>query len=142
MLIKLFKNFKEVRAFKPPFQADAIYGGALLGVRSGEVCPAGLHLPQPFKQQFAAASVCALLGGPNVAAHLMSFYYRLVAKVHSALRAHRPRPNKPPSQVTFFYDWSDCRLVRRIDVQPREVRWSDTGDMVALVTDDSLFLLR
>jgi hypothetical protein len=37
MSIKLFKNFKEVRAFKPPFQADAIYGGALLGVRSGEV---------------------------------------------------------------------------------------------------------
>ena len=35
--IKLFKNFKETRVFRPPFQADAIYGGVLLGVRSGEV---------------------------------------------------------------------------------------------------------
>ena len=35
--MKLFKNFKETRAFKPPFSADQIYGGALLGVRSGEV---------------------------------------------------------------------------------------------------------
>ena len=35
--VKLFKNFKETRAFKPPFSADQIYGGALLGVRSGEV---------------------------------------------------------------------------------------------------------
>ena len=35
--VKLFKNFKETHAFKPPFSADAIYGGALLGVRSGEV---------------------------------------------------------------------------------------------------------
>merc|ERR1719424_2601634 len=35
--VKLFKNFKETRAYKPPFSADQIYGGALLGVRSGEV---------------------------------------------------------------------------------------------------------
>lgn len=44
--------------------------------------------------------------------------------------------------MTFFFDWAECRLVRRVDVQPREVKWSDTGDMVALVCDDSLFLLR
>ena len=55
LTIKLFKNFKETRVFRPPFQADAIYGGVLLGVRSGE--------------------------------------------------------------VTFFFDWAECRLVRRIDVR-------------------------
>ena len=80
VLIKLFKNFKETRTFKPPFQADAIYGGALLGVRSGE--------------------------------------------------------------VTFFFDWVECRLVRRIDVQPKEVKWSESGELVVLVCEDSLFLLR
>lgn len=32
--IKLFKNFKEKKAFKPEFGADGIFGGHLLGVRS------------------------------------------------------------------------------------------------------------
>lgn len=32
--IKLFKNFKEKKSFKPEFGADGIYGGSLLGVRS------------------------------------------------------------------------------------------------------------
>jgi len=78
--IKLFKNFKETRTFKPPFAADALLGGALLCVRAGEVC--------------------------------------------------------------FFFDWVECRLVRRIDVQPKEIKWSDNGDLVVLVCDESFFVLR
>ena len=35
--IKLFKNFKETKTFKPPFAADALLGGALLCVQAGEV---------------------------------------------------------------------------------------------------------
>ena len=31
--IKLFKNFKEVRSFRPAFSAEGIFGGSLLGVR-------------------------------------------------------------------------------------------------------------
>ena len=57
--IKLFKNFKETRTFKPPFAADVLLGGALMCIRAGEVC--------------------------------------------------------------FFFDWAECRLIRRIDVQPKEV---------------------
>ena len=37
MCIKLFKNFKETRSFKPPFAADALLGGSLMCVRAGEV---------------------------------------------------------------------------------------------------------
>ena len=32
--VKIFKNFKEKKAFKPEFGADGIFGGNLLGVRS------------------------------------------------------------------------------------------------------------
>ena len=32
--VKLFKNFKEKKTFKPDFGAETIYGGALLGVKS------------------------------------------------------------------------------------------------------------
>lgn len=33
--IKIFKNFKEKKSFKPEFGAEGIYGGHLLGVTSG-----------------------------------------------------------------------------------------------------------
>ena len=80
MCIKLFKNFKETRTFKPPFAADALLGGALMCIRAGEVC--------------------------------------------------------------FFFDWAECRLVRRIDVQPKEVKWSDSGDSCVVVCEESFFVLR
>ena len=32
--IKIFKNFKEKKSFKPEFGCEGIYGGTLLGVRS------------------------------------------------------------------------------------------------------------
>jgi len=32
--------------------------------------------------------------------------------------------------------------VRRIDVQAKEVRWSDSGDLIWIVCEDSLFMLR
>ena len=80
MCIKLFKNFKETRTFKPPFAADALLGSALMCIRAGEVC--------------------------------------------------------------FFFDWAECRLVRRIDVQPKEVKWSDSGDLCVVVCEESFFVLR
>ena len=78
--IKLFKNFKETRTFKPPFAADALLGGALMCIRAGEVC--------------------------------------------------------------FFFDWAECRLVRRIDVTPKDIKWSESGDLVVIVCDESFFVLR
>lgn len=34
--IKVFKNFKEHKSFRPSFAAEGIFGGALLGVRSND----------------------------------------------------------------------------------------------------------
>ena len=31
--IKLFKNFKQIRSFRPNFSAEGIFGGTLIGVR-------------------------------------------------------------------------------------------------------------
>lgn len=33
--MKIFKNFKEKKSFKPEFGAEGIFGGHLLGVTSG-----------------------------------------------------------------------------------------------------------
>ena len=41
-----------------------------------------------------------------------------------------------------FYDWENLDLVRRIEIQPRHVFWSDNGELVCLATDDSYFILR
>lgn len=78
--VKVFKNFKEKKSFKPEFGAEGIFGGFLLGVRS----VSGLA----------------------------------------------------------FYDWENLELVRRIEIQPRHVYWSDSGELVAIATEDSYFVLR
>uniref|UniRef100_A0A8C0UAP2 Beta'-coat protein n=1 Tax=Cyanistes caeruleus TaxID=156563 RepID=A0A8C0UAP2_CYACU len=60
-VVKIFKNFKEKKSFKPDFGAEGIYGGFLLGVRSVN----GLA----------------------------------------------------------FYDWENTELIRRIEIQPKHVRF-------------------
>ena len=77
--IKVFKNFKETNEFKPPFPAEAMFGGHLL----------------------------AVVG----------------------------------SEFVVFYDWDECKVVRRIDVAPRQVFWSEAGDFVVLACDDSYYML-
>jgi len=78
--VKVFKNFKEKKAFKPEFGAEGIFGGFLLGVRS----------------------VTGLA----------------------------------------FYDWETLELVRRIEIQPRHVFWSESGELVCLATEESYFILK
>lgn len=77
--IRIFKNFKEKKSFKPDFGAEGIFGGWLLGVKS-------------------------------------------------------------VSGLTF-YDWETTVLIRRIEIQPRSVYWSDSGRLVCLATEDSFYIL-
>ena len=46
------------------------------------------------------------------------------------------------AQVCFFFDWAECRLVRRIDVTPKEVKWADSGELLVVICEDSFFVLR
>lgn len=80
--VKVFKNFKERKSFKPEYGAEGIFGGYMLGVK-------------------------AMSG--------MAF---------------------------SFYDWEQLELIRRIEIQPRHVYWSESGSLVCLATDDSYFILR
>jgi len=41
-----------------------------------------------------------------------------------------------------FYDWSEYRLIRRIDVVPKLIIWSDDGSNVVLVCPDSFYVLK
>ncbi len=41
-----------------------------------------------------------------------------------------------------FYDWDSLDLIRRIEIQPRHVFWSESGELVCLATDESYFILR
>ncbi|XP_054453239.1 coatomer subunit beta'-like [Anoplopoma fimbria] len=79
-MIKIFKNFKEKKTFKPDFGAEGVFGGFLLGVRSNS----GLA----------------------------------------------------------FYDWESSELIRRIEIQPKHIFWSDSGELVCIGTDESFFVLR
>ncbi|CAL8172251.1 unnamed protein product [Prunus armeniaca] len=41
-----------------------------------------------------------------------------------------------------FYDWVECRLIRRIDVNVKNVYWADSGDLVAISSDSSFYVLK
>lgn len=46
------------------------------------------------------------------------------------------------SDFICFYDWADCRLIRRIDVTVKNVYWADGGDLVAIASDASFYILK
>ena len=78
--VKVFKDFKENKSFRPSFAAEQIFGGQLLGVRSNDFID--------------------------------------------------------------FYEWNDCKIIRRIDVCPRRVFWSESGELVVLACESSFYILR
>ncbi|KAG5965200.1 hypothetical protein E4U58_002915 [Claviceps cyperi] len=41
-----------------------------------------------------------------------------------------------------FFDWATGGLVRRIEVEPKQVYWSESGELVAIVCEDSCYVLR
>ncbi|GIY73245.1 coatomer subunit beta' [Caerostris darwini] len=78
--IKIFKNFKEKKSFKPEYGAEGIFGGHMLGVKS----ISGLA----------------------------------------------------------FYDWETLELIRRIEIQPKHVYWSENGELVCIAAEDSFYILK
>ncbi|KAL3136098.1 hypothetical protein ABBQ32_007120 [Trebouxia sp. C0010 RCD-2024] len=46
------------------------------------------------------------------------------------------------SDFVCFYDWASGKLIRRIDVPVRDIRWSDSGELVAIVSESSFYILR
>ncbi|KAF8967534.1 coatomer protein [Flammula alnicola] len=42
----------------------------------------------------------------------------------------------------MFWDWETGEIVRRIDVDAKNVFWSGTGSLVAITSDDSFYILR
>lgn len=78
--IKIFKNFKEERIFRPSFSAEGLFGGNLLSVKGRDF-------------------VC-------------------------------------------IYDWDQCRLIRRIDVTPKQVYWSDNSELVAITCESAFYILK
>jgi coatomer subunit beta' len=41
-----------------------------------------------------------------------------------------------------FFDWDSGALVRRIEVEPKSVFWSESGELVTLATEDTFYVLR
>ena len=78
--VKIFKDFKENKSFRPNFTGEQIFGGQLLGIRSNDFID--------------------------------------------------------------FYEWNDCKIIRRIDVCPRRVFWSESGELVVLACESSFYILR
>jgi len=48
---------------------------------------------------------------------------------------------KGGDSAVLFYDWDSGDFVRKIDVAPKEVYWSDSGNLVLIATADSAYVL-
>ncbi|KAK9848483.1 hypothetical protein WJX84_008248 [Apatococcus fuscideae] len=46
------------------------------------------------------------------------------------------------NEAVIFYDWTTNKVVRRIDVPCRDVLWNDSGEMVAILSESSFYVLR
>lgn len=46
------------------------------------------------------------------------------------------------SGFVCFYDWETGAMVRRIEVEARDVYWSSSGNFVAIAGDESVYILR
>ncbi|KAG5179548.1 coatomer WD associated region-domain-containing protein [Tribonema minus] len=46
------------------------------------------------------------------------------------------------ADAVVFFDWDEGIMVRKIDVAPRDVFWSDAGDLVLLACEESYYVLR
>ncbi|KAH9505874.1 Coatomer subunit beta' [Dermatophagoides farinae] len=40
-----------------------------------------------------------------------------------------------------FYEWDSLELIRRIEIQPKNVYWSENGELVAICSEDSFYIL-
>jgi len=78
--IKIFKNFKETKSFRPNFNAEGIFGGSLLAIKSRDF-------------------VC-------------------------------------------FTDWEENKIVRKIDVVPKNIFWSDNGEYIAIACEAAFYILK
>jgi len=48
---------------------------------------------------------------------------------------------KGGDSAVLFYDWDSGEFVRKIDVAPKEVYWSDAGNLVLIACEDSAYVL-
>lgn len=48
---------------------------------------------------------------------------------------------KGGDSAVLFYDWDSGEFIRKIDVAPKEVYWSDSGNLVLVACEDSAYVL-
>lgn len=41
-----------------------------------------------------------------------------------------------------FYDWETGKLVRRVDVAAEQISWSESGELLSIITGDTFYILR
>lgn len=46
------------------------------------------------------------------------------------------------SEYVEFFDWESGRKVRRVDVEAKQIFWSDSGELVTIATSDSFYILK
>ncbi|KAI4879428.1 hypothetical protein NFI96_017230, partial [Prochilodus magdalenae] len=115
-LVKIFKNFKEKKSFKPDFGAEV---SAVPCVTESSDC-----------------GVCGLVWVCVWVCVVWVFWVFWVCIYGGFLLGVRS------VNGLAFYDWENTELIRRIEIQPKHIFWSDSGELVCIATEESFFILR
>ncbi len=156
-VVKVFKNFKEVSQVKPGYSIEAIYGGALLGIAGADFVAfydwnSGtvrllLHAPgfskqkNPIHARLGCSRACSCLSCSIVRkppCSLTAFCLQLRPQHSQPPHPHHPRKAAIKSLPHGF---TLPQIVRRVDVTVRGVKWSDNGDLVAILSEASFYIL-
>ncbi|NXD66439.1 COPB2 protein, partial [Eolophus roseicapillus] len=106
-VVKIFKNFKEKKSFKPDFGAE------------GRNLPLNIDMLVRFLHNVDFFHLYFLVG----------IYGGFLLGVRSV-------------NGLAFYDWENTELIRRIEIQPKHIFWSDSGELVCIATEESFFILK
>ena len=142
-MVKVFKNFKETNSLRLGFSAEGIYGGALLAVRSNEfICFYDWNTLQvlPPERVAVMSSPCP----PNSDGRLVALSQ---CRSWTSCCLRMPMPG---FAILFICKYLDSftsghcswQVVRRIEVAVRDVRWSDSGSLVAVMSENTFYLLQ
>ena len=144
--VKIYRNFKEAATLKLSGSAEGLHGGTLLGVRSADyvtfyswaTAQVGPVQPDLHRQHCKAPAALQGLPAERLQPRPEQLVWGRPCRRSSCCqccstgpRSLRCAPASLPAQV-----------VRRIDVVVKDIKWAEAGELVAIISEASFYVLR
>jgi hypothetical protein len=130
--VKVFKNFKEKKSFKPDFGADGMQW--LFSWKTVVIMKKFQWLIEIFLYRLSIEFW-------RLTNEKFNLFFTYVYLLYIGIFGGFLLGVSSGSGLSFF-DWDTLKLIRRIDIQPTHVYWAENASLVALATSDQYFILK